>query len=230
MTINDYPILRYIDENELTSGIYRMLDDSGYDGKSILDIEKSFKFFAGRKMDINHISPDILSALEKTPKFIHDRTLLENTRERTGLLLLPGTILPDFSNVPTYAEADPRDYPIDAILYSWLSYNNHYSIAGTFDPEDIYRGEQGRSLLIIPICGDRITQATEQFCMTSNDEIYGWPYSENEGRHWYGQTHDMIMSLILVNSYCEIYDQIITDLPAKRKMVNCNDNDIEMIY
>lgn len=141
MTVNHYPILRYIDENEVTSGIYRMLDDSGYDGKSILDIEKSFKFFAGRKMDINHISPDILSALEKTPKFIRDRTLLENTRERTGLLLLPGTILPDFSNVPTYAGADPQDYPIDAILYSWLSYKNHDIIAGTFEPEDIYRGE-----------------------------------------------------------------------------------------
>ncbi len=229
MTIKDYPILKYIDNNELTSGIYHMLDHSGYSEEGITDIEKSFKFFAGKEININHISLEVLDALEITSNFIRDRTLLEGSKERAGLLLLPKTIFPNFDNVPEYAEADPADYPINAILYSWLSFNNHEAIDGTFDPEDVHRGEEGRSLVIIPICDDRITQATDEYHMTSNDEIYGWPYSENEGRHWYGQIHDMVMSLILVNSYPEVYDHIITDRPAKRKIVVCNYNDIEMI-
>ncbi|TKC07481.1 hypothetical protein [Pedobacter frigoris] len=229
MTIKEYPILKYLDNNELTRGIYTMLDNSGYNEDGIIDIEKSFKYFAGRAIHINHISQEVLGSLEKTPNFNRDKTLLAGTKESAGLLLLPKTILPDFSNVPEYAEANPSAYPINAILYSWLSFNNHDIIDGTFDPEDAYRGDEGRSLVIIPICDDRITQATDEYHMTSNDEIYGWPCSESEGREWYGTIHDMIMSLILVNTFPDVYDHIITNHPAKREIVVCNYNDIEMI-
>lgn len=169
MTIMDYPILKYVDNNELTRGIYHMLKHSGYSEEGITDIEKNFKFFAGRQININHISLEVLDALEITSNFIRDRTLLEGSKERTGLLLLPKTILPNFDNVPEYAEADPADYPINVVLYSWLSFNNHDVINDTFDPEDSHRGEEGRSLVIIPTCDDRITQATDGYHMTSND-------------------------------------------------------------
>ena len=93
-------------------------------------------------------------------------------------------------------------------MYSRLSSNNHDKVDGSFKSEEAWEDDNGRTLFIVPICDHRITQATRQFDMTSCDEIFGWDYSESEGRAWYGKIHDLVMSFILLNAYPEVYDYI----------------------
>jgi len=235
MKINErkLPILRCTENNKLTDNFLDMLDNSGYDEEGILDIKLSFDFFKNKTLQINYISTTIHKKLSDTKNFLMAKSLLFNSPEVTGLLILPETILPDFSNVPVYAQTDPIDYPIDAILYSWLSYHNHDKISnkrqhenlkqrlreGEKPPigadwnalmksleneEDIWDEEDNnRSLLIIPIHNERITQATNQYHLISNNEIYGCEYSEQEGRAWYGKIHDYVMSFLLFYNFTD---------------------------
>jgi hypothetical protein len=183
----------------MSDAIQVILEDSGFDDKGIASIQKSFVFFQEKLVNVNFISEAAHRKLLATNSFIQTKSLLRNSVERTGLLLLPETIYPDFMNVPSYAGAVAADYPINAILYSWLSMDRHDQLTGTFNPDDPWRNQEERTLLIIPICDDRITQATDQFHMVSNDEIYGWEYSESEGRAWYGKIHDYVMSYLILD-------------------------------
>jgi len=124
----EFPILGCIKNNKLTDKIQNMLENSGFDDKGITDIKQSFDFFKGKTLRINYITTTIHEKLSFTDNFIKAKSLLINSPETTGLLLLPETIVPDFTNVPEYAQAKPQDYPINAILYSWLSANNHDKI------------------------------------------------------------------------------------------------------
>jgi hypothetical protein len=201
VTINEqtFPILACLNDNIMSDGIQVMLEDSGFNDEGIHAIEKSFVFFQEKHVTVNFISPLVHQKLLVTKDFIHAKSLLRNSPERTGLLLLPETVFPDFTNVPSYADADAEDYPINAILYSWLNMDKHDQLAGTFDPEDPWGNKEERTLLIVPICNERITQATDQFHVVSNNEIYGWEYSESEGRAWYGKIHDYVMSYLILD-------------------------------
>lgn len=194
-----FPILACMSDNIMTDAIQVMLEDSGFDDKGVASIQKSFVFFQEKTVNVNFVSPAAHRKLLETNNFIQAKSLLKNSVERTGLLLLPETIYPDFTNVPSYADADAGDCPINAILYSWLSMDRHDQLAGMFNSDEPWRNPEERILLIIPICDDRITQATDQFHMVSNDEIYGWNYSENEGRAWYGKIHDYVMSYFILD-------------------------------
>lgn len=262
-----FPILGSIENNKLTNKIFDMLDNSGFDEKGIAEIKPSFDFFVGKTLQINYISSTIHEKIVDTKNFIKAKSLLPNSPETVGLLLLPETILPDFSNIPEYAKTDPTDYPINAILYSWLSGNNHNRIgnksqlenlqrrikAGETPPpgadwnglikslqddEDEYDDEANRTLIIIPIDSNRITQATKQYELSSNDEIYGWEYSSKEGRAWYGKIHDYVMSFLLFYNFTETETHIVhgVDTGQSRrlklndeKFINETKNNIEII-
>jgi hypothetical protein len=194
-----FPILACMSNNIMGDAIQIMLEDSGFDEDGVASIQKSFAFFQEKSLNVNFVSPAAHRKLQETSSFIRAKSLLRNSAERTGLLLLPETIYPDFTNVPSYANADASDYPINAILYSWLNMDSHDQIAGTFDAEASWGNREDRMLLIIPVCDERITQATDQFHMVSNDEIYGWEYSKTEGRAWYGKIHDYVMSYLILD-------------------------------
>lgn len=228
LNIDNYPILNTIDQNRLLHDFIDMVEASDYDEEGLVDIRRSLSFFGGKTLEISCISEELYLTLNDTSRFIRDKSLLASTPETSGLLLLPSTIIPDFSNVPSYVNAHGHEAPIHAILYSWLESNNHDKVAGSYDEEDPWLKE-GRTLLIIPICENRITQATDQFHLISNEEIYGWPYSESECRAWYGQVHDLIMSFILMGAHSEIYDQVILKAPVQRNVVIFNRNVVNMI-
>lgn len=262
-----FPILGCIENNKLTNKIFDMLDNSGYDEKGISDIKRSFDFFFHRPLQLNYVSSTIHQKIADTNNFVKAKSLLRNSPETTGLLLLPETILPDFSNVPDYADADPKDYPINAILYSWLSANNHDRISNKSQLENLQQrikagekppagadwdrliqdlkdsedewDEESRTLIIIPIDSNRITQGTDQYHLISNDEIYGWgEYSDQEGRAWYGKIHDYVMSFLLFYNFTEAETHIIhgVDTGQSRrlklndeKFLNETKNNIEII-
>ncbi len=230
---NNFPFLDCFKNNNLTNQIYEMLQNSGYDKEGILSISESFDFFVNKNHSIIYIPQNIHEKLLDTNKFVKLKHKLKNSSEITGLLLLPEVIIPDFDNVPDYVDIDSNDYPINAILFSWLSYNNHDKISNksqlenlerriksrekppqgadwnslmkTLKENDIWDKEtnKNRSLLIIPVSFDRITQATNQYELTSNNEIYGWEYSESEGRAWYGKIHDYVMSFLIYKTELE---------------------------
>lgn len=261
-----FPILGCIKNNHLTADVLGMLDNSGYDDKGINSIKPSFDYFVNKHLQINYISSTIHDKLADTSNFVKAKTLLKNSPETTGLLLLPQTVLPDFTNVPDYAQAEPKDYPIDAILYSWLSANNHDRLSNKIKLENLQQrikagekqpagadweglmkslqedeGEwedEDRTLLIIPIHKDRITQGTDQYHMKGYENEYGWEYSEKEGRAWYGKIHDYVMSFILFYNFTEAETHIIhgTETGQSRrlklndeKFLNETPNNIEII-
>lgn len=197
---NNFPILDCFKNNILTNQIHEMLHSSGYDKEGIASISESFKFFIGLKHKIDFIPIDIHEKCLDTKRFVSQKSKLLKSEQTVGLLLLPETILSDFSNVPDYVDVEIEDYPINAILFSWLSFDNHDKINGTFDT---HGSNYGRELLILPIDKHRITQATNQYELTSNNEIYGWEYSESEGRAWYGKIHDYVMSFLIYKTELE---------------------------
>lgn len=261
-----FPILGCIENNKLTNKISDMLDNSGYDDKGVLDIKPSFDFFFSKLLQINYISSTIHEKIADSNNFIKAKSILPNSPETTGLLLLPETIFPDFSNVPDYAKAEPKDYPINAILYSWLSANNHDKISNKSQLENLQQrikagetpppgadwdslmkslqenedewDEESRTLIIIPIDSNRITQGTSQYHLISNDEIYGWDYSDQEGRAWYGKIHDYVMSFLLFYNFTEAETHIIHGVDTgqsrrlklnNEKFLNETKNNIEII-
>ncbi len=228
---NEFPILGCLNNNKLTDGFFDMLFNSGYDDKGIKDTMQSFDFFLDKQLRISAIPLPIHEKIWCTNDFLRAKPLLANSPEVTGLLLLPETILPDFTNVPNYVDVDPNDYPINAILYSWLSSNNHDKISnrshlkdlqkriitGEIEPETGWKRlleklcdeeglwpESDRTLIIIPIHNDRITQATRQYELINHDDMYGDDYSNREGRAWYGKVHDYVMSFILYYNFAEL--------------------------
>jgi hypothetical protein len=202
---NKFPILGCIKNNKLTDRIFEMLENSGFDNKAKIDIKASFDFFTNKQLQINYISSTIHEKLSDTNNFVKAKSLLINSPETTGLLLLPETVFPDFTNVPEYVDTDPKDYPINAVLYSWLSSDNHDRI---LNKEEVW-DDEGKTLIIIPIHDERITQATHQYELISHNEIYGWEYSNREGRAWYGKIHDYVMSFILFYNFTETETHIV---------------------
>lgn len=260
-----FPILGSVINNRLTEDVFEILENSGFDDKAISEIKQSFDFFFGQELQINYISKTIHEKLSDISNFIKAKSLLLNSPETTGLLLLPETILPDFSKVPDYAKADPNEYPINAILFSWLSANNHDKISNKGQLERLQErmrsgekppaganwdnlirdlqeteeewDESQRTLLIIPIDKDRITQATKQLHLTSEEELFGWEY-DTDDREWYGKIHDYVMSFLLFYHFTESETHIVhgTDTGKARrvklndeKFLNETKNNIEII-
>jgi len=199
MDINekDFPILSCVYDNQLGDRISEFVYTQVHDEAGIKEIMGSAAFFKHRHLNINYITNDLHNKLQTTSDFLPYKHLLKASVTGAGLLLLPEILYPDFSNVPDFAGADPEDYPIDAILYSWLSINDHEKHSGSFDTDMPWENDDDRELFILPIYQDGTTQATGRFEMTNNDEIYGWEYSTAEGRGWYGKVHDYVMSFIL---------------------------------
>lgn len=268
LTENKFPILGCIEKNILSEKIQTLVDNQTLDKSEQEDMLSSFPFFVNKKIQINYISKSIHEKLIDTSNFIKAKRLLKGSPTTVGLLLLPSTIYPDFTNVPDYVEAEAKDYPINAILYSWLSMDEHDKISNEFTIKDLKRkisegqtppagadwngllkqleneeqeewgNDEDRELLIIPIFNDGTTQATDKFNLGSNDEIYGWDYSEQEGRNWYGNIHDYVMSFILFYNYTETETKILHSIDSGEqkkakingeKFLNNSKNEIEII-
>jgi hypothetical protein len=210
MNINEknFPILGCLQGNILTNEIIHFVNRQVPDQDEQKEIVESANFFYSRTLKINHISESLHKQLLLTSNFIHLRKLLKNSQTGAGLLLLPEILYPDFTNVPEYVDIDCEDYPIDAILYSWLSTNDHDKLMGDFDEQDPWDKDEDRQLFILPIYQDGTTQATKHYEMTSNDDIYGWEYSNAEGRAWYGKIHDYVMSFLI---YYNINNKYVKD-------------------
>lgn len=192
-----FPILACFDHNTLNDSLQYVLENSGYEEKGCNSIQESFIFFMEKTMEIDYLSINLHKKLFETTYFEPYKSLLDNSPESTGLLLLPETIFPDFSQVPDYVDVNEADYPINAIIYSWLSIDNHDKLIGNFDEEEPWHKPQERALLILPVCKDRITQATDQRHLVGYSEEYGMPCREGSGREWYGKIHDYVMSNLI---------------------------------
>lgn len=267
LTEDKFPILSCVENNILSDKIHEFLDRQFPDQKEQKEMLSSFPFFVNKRLQINYISKSIHEKLLDTSNFIKAKNLLKRSPATVGLLLLPETIYPDFTNVPDYMNADPIDYPINTILYSWLNMDDHDKISNEYTLSDLKKrisegetppqganwnnlieqlesGKEGwgnnvdRELLIMPIYNDGTTQATKQHALQSNDEIYGWEYSEQEGRSWYGKIHDYVMSFILFYNYTDTETKIIHGIDSGEqrrvklngeKFINSSKNDIEII-
>jgi hypothetical protein len=262
---NKFPILNCIENNILTESIQEFLDRQVPDKDEQKDMKNSFPFFVGKNLQINYITESIHKRLLDTSNFIKAKRLLKGSPPAIGLILLPEIIYPDFTNVPEYVEIDNDDYPINAILYSWLSIKEHEKISNKYTLkdlkeriksgekpplgadwegliEDIESGEtwgndEDRELLILPIYHDGTTQATGQFDMINDDELYGLD-NETDGKCWYGKIHDYVMSFILFYNYTETETKIIHGIDSGKqrrvklngeKFINASQNDIEII-
>jgi len=192
-----YPILACLDHNILNESLQYVLENSGYEEKSCQSIQDSFIFFEKRTIEINYLSTALHQKLFQSTYLEPYKSLLDNSPESTGLLLLPETIYSDFSQVPDYVDVDETDYPINAILYSWLPIDDHDRLAENFDDQEPWHKPQDRALLILPVCDDRITQATDQRHLISYSEEYRMPCREGSGREWYGKIHDYVMSYLI---------------------------------
>lgn len=192
-----FPILACFDHNVLNDSLQYILENSGYEEKSWSSIQESFVFFKNKTLEINYLSNGVHAQLFNPNNLEHAKSLLNNSPEITGLLLLPETIYSDFSQVPDYVEVEEANYPINAILFSWLTMDHHDQLTGNYDPEEPWYKPQDRALLILPICDDRITQATDQRHLISYSEEYGTPCREGSGREWYGKIHDYVMSYLI---------------------------------
>lgn len=232
-----FPILGSLENNILTNKFQDFIDIQTTERDAQLDILKSVKFFKEKKLQINYISKTIHEKLIDTNNFVKAKNLLKNSPTTAGLILLPTTIYPDFTNVPEYVEVDSNDYPINAILYSWNSINEHDKITGDFDEEDPW-DENDRELLILPIFDNGTTQGTKSYEMKSSNNSYGQEYSEQEGRAWYGKIHDYIMSFILFYNFTETETHIVHGMETGKsrrlklndeKFLNETKNDIEII-
>ncbi len=234
-----FPILGCIKENKLTDKINDFLENSDFNEEGIKNIKELLPFFINKTLQINYISTTIHKKLNDITNFIKAKSLLKDSPEMTGLLLLPETLLPNF-NVTEYIDnADPKDYPVNAVLYSWLSANNHDKIqkqsqladlkkrivegekppAGANwslqmkelqDEEDEWE-EDLRTLVIIPIHNNKFTQATDSIYSIAENDCFGDDYNESlgGGGDWYGNIFDYVMSFILFYNYTEAESQII---------------------
>lgn len=270
MKINEanFPILGCTEKNYLKEKVFEMLDDSGYDKTGIEDIKPSFDFFINKQLQINYITTGIHEKLWDTSNFIKAKSLLKNSPETLGLIILPKTIIPDFSHVPDYVSVKAENYPINAILYSWLSPNNYDRISNEIDKKEINRrisnGEKpplgadwdsiinsdededdiwdeetnkNRELFIIPIHDYRITQATKRSELVCYSECYGDNF-DDDGREWYGQIFDYVMSFILFYNYTETETHVVHGIETgeqrrlkinNEKFLNETKNNIEII-
>lgn len=232
-----FPILGCLINNILNDKFQNFIDTQTTDESAQRDILKSVEFFKDKNLQINYISKTIHDKLIDTNNFIKAKSLLKNSPSTVGLILLPKTIYPDFSNVPKYIDIDNNDYPINAILYSWRSVNEHDKITGNYDAEDPWDDED-RELLILPIFDNGTTQGTNFYEMRNPHEIYGSVYSEQEGRAWYGKIHDYVMSFILFYNYTETETHIIHGTGSGQsrrlklqdeKFINETNNNVEII-
>lgn len=231
-----FPLLGCLTDNILTDKFQNFIDTQTTDELAQRDILKSVEFFKEKKLQINYISKTIHDKLIDTNNFIKAKSLLKNSPTTVGLILLPTTIYPDFSNVPIHIEIDSDDYPINAILYSWCSVNEHDKITGNYDEEDPWN-EEDRELLILPIFNNGTTQGAHFLEMLNSHEIYGWDYNE-QGRAWYGKIHDYVMSFILFYNYTETETHIIHGTGSgqsrrlklkEEKFINDTNNNVEII-
>lgn len=229
-----FPILSCTQRNLLTEGIADFVTRQVPNINEQKEIMESADFFKDRNLTITYITPPLHKELLITANFLPAKKVLKDSPTGAGLLLLPETLYPDFTNVPEYVDVDNEDYPIDAILYSWLSINDHDKHSGDYNAEDPWEKDEDRELFILPVYQDGTTQATKRFEMTNNDEIYGWAYSSAEGRAWYGKIHDYVMSYILCATISNNRSGNVpagTNIPRTNTetYLNCNGNLIEIL-
>ncbi len=228
-----FPILGCIEKNKITDKINDFLENSDYSEQGAISVRELFPFFTNKTLQINYISSTIHDKLYDIKNFIKAKSLLLDSSEMTGLLLLPETILPNFNVTKYVDDIDPKNYPVNAVLYSWLSANNHDKIrkktqledlkkrieAGEKQPsgadwdsliEDLQDEEDSweddlRTLVIIPIHNYRFTQATESYYSIAENDCYGDDYNKSlgGGGDWYGNIFDYVMSFILFYNYTE---------------------------
>tara|TARA_R110002050_G_scaffold297339_1_gene458596 strand:+ start:18060 stop:19031 length:972 start_codon:yes stop_codon:yes gene_type:complete len=266
LTEEKIPILSCVNNNVLTGEIQEFLDRQISEKENQKEVLSSLPFFVGKNLQINYISNSIHERLIDTSNFVKAKKLLKNSPTTVGLLLLPKTIYPYFTHLEDYPDYEAKDYPINAILYSWITMDEHDSISNEYQLKDLqehikngvkppkgttwekkikdleneekWGNDEDRELLILPIYNDGTTQATNKYELTSNDEVYGWDYSEQEGRSWYGKIHDYVMSFILFYNYTETETKVIHGIDSGEqrriklngeKFINSSKNDIEII-
>ena len=238
LTESKFPILGCIKNNVLTDKIIELIANQVPDEKSQQSILDGIKYVENRNLQINYIAKSIHKKSLDTSNFIKAKDLLTGSPKVTGLLLLPETIYPDFTNVPDYVDFDDQDFPINAILYAWLNTDEFYEMDGDVIEEGEKWEEDSRTLFIIPIYNDGTTiGSTNSFEMFGDDELYGSENSEAEGRSWYGKIHDYVMSFILFYNYTDTDTKILNGLDSANqrraklndaKYLNSSQNEIEL--
>ena len=225
LTSKKFPILNCVKNNILTDKIRGLIENQVPERESQENIMEGTKYFRDSYLQINYIAKSIHEKLIDTSNFVKAKDLLKKSPKVTGLLLLPETIYPDFSNIPEYVKIDSSDYPINAILYSWLSFNDYDQMDNNLDNENEAEFNDNRELFLIPIYNDRTTVGSSNSIeMMNNNEIYGFEYSESEGRSWYGKIHDYVMSFILFYNYTETDTKILNGVDSgKQRRVKLND-------
>lgn len=238
LTEDKFPILSCIKNNTLTEKIQEFLDAQIPNKEEQYDLASSFEFFDNKTLQINYISNSIHEKLINTSNFIKAKKLLKNSPKGQGLLLLPKTIYPVFKNVPEYVETDPEDFPIHAILYTWLDAHENDKLRGTYDENDPWDLDKDRELMLIPIYMNGTTMGAELQELMQVDDTYGMEYVESDDRGYYGNIQDYVMSFILFYHFTETETKIIygVDSDEQRrikvngeKFINFSTNDIETI-
>lgn len=196
VTESGYPILGYLDNNLLLDNIKDFIDFQTDIEKERIDIAESLKFFEKRSIQITALTSPVHDELVDSLNFVHLKSSLKYSLERTGLLLLPEVVLPDFTFLPDYIKISPFDYPIDGILYRWMDGIEYDKMSGIYDEEDPLSSEGDRELVILPIFQTGTTQASSFSQMHNHDDMYRWTYNE-DGREWYGNVLDYVMSFLL---------------------------------
>jgi len=217
-TFEKYEVLRHLASNQLTKSVLAMVPEIHTSACDQTLFDLNFNFFVFRKLKISAPSNQIHQKLLCPETFARDKVLLSRTRPESGVILLP-------ISMPFYHGQEPKGYA-NAILYSWLSHNEHFKVAG-LNPKTLKSTiVPGRSLLILPIQKNRFVAEEETnhlYCCDSSfilPRILPSPYAKMQ---------DYVMSMILFNSHKKIYDQILFEERIKRQKLLLNTNMVELI-
>ncbi|KYG85464.1 hypothetical protein AWW67_15140 [Roseivirga seohaensis] len=231
LLISKHPLLNFIHNNQFMDDTIKSLTHFTTCFEQHSEIVKVWKFFEHRDLQLawldNHISGYLIDVENLKDK----AQLLKSSPQETGVIFLNNPIYPVFSEVPEYIkDINAQNYPVNTIVYSWLDSDEHSKLQGYYDPK-APNPPNDRDLLILPFFENTLTLMSDIFHVTSPDEIYGWEYEMAEGRGWYGNILDFVMSYIIFYNY---FDDLETPLPRTsnfhhdRTLMTSGSNKIEI--
>lgn len=232
LLISKYPLLNLIHKNKFIDDSINSLIDFSTSEEQYLEIVKVWKFFERQNLQLTWLDNDIMGYIIDLENIREFAPLLKSSPQETGVIFLNNPIYPIFSEVPEYITgANSRDYPVNTIVYSWLDSNEHSKLMDFYDPEDPYPPND-RDLLILPFFENTLTLMSGIIDVTSPIETYGWKYEMSEGRGWYGNILDFVMSYIIFYNYLDDLEKPLpktTNLVHHRTLMTTGTNKFEII-
>lgn len=217
LTTLKYPLLSLIENNCLAEDSIESLINFSVNKDQYREASKVWNFFEKKRLQLTFLDNDIAGYLIDVEHLRSKAQLLKSSPPESGVILLDNPIYPVFSEIPEYVtDADARNHPINAIIYSWVNSDDYEKFMDYYDPEDPNPPDD-RDLLILPFYEDTLTLCASIFDVTSPDEIYGWKYEMAEGRGWYGNILDFVMSYIIFYNYLDDFEN---PLPGNSKLLH----------